>query len=60
MKALIQIETGQSRRTHNLGGLREALSHQAGASDTRTGQLCLQAKTRLGDAQIMAWRPEMR
>ena len=35
-KALIQVETGQVRHTHELDELRESLNHQAGASDVRT------------------------
>lgn len=59
-KALIQVETGQSPKSHDLGKLREVLDDQVGVADTRTGRLGLQAAACLGDAQIMEWQTEMR
>lgn len=53
-KALIQVESGQVRHTHELDELRESLEHQAGASDVRTARLSSLVAARIRDASVLA------
>ena len=59
-KALIQVESGQVRHTHELEELRELLDHQAGALDLRTARLGSLVAARIREAHVLAWRPGMR
>ena len=61
LKTLIQLETGQARRSHDLVGLCDVLDTLAAQASSRTGKLYLGAQVRLRATSILNdWVPEQR
>lgn len=60
LKTLIQVESGQARRSHELTKLLDVLDELAVHAKTRTGRLYISAAASFKAADVLAWTPEMR
>ena len=60
LKTLIQVEFGQARHGHELTSLLDELDVLAVRAGTRTGRLYAGVAASFRNADVLAWRPEMR
>ena len=60
LKALIQVESGKARRSHELTGLLDELDVLAVQATTRTGRLYVNVAAALRTADVLRWKPRMR
>ena len=60
LKTLIQVESGQARRSHELADLRDEMQVLAVHAKTRAGRLYVSVAARLETAAVLGWKPEMR
>lgn len=60
LKTLIQVETRQTRRGHDLQRLNSTLGTIAALADRRTHAMYAYAMTILAGAGVLEWNPEMR
>lgn len=60
LKSFWQLETGQSRRGHDLRKLAQAVSAVATVAGAKTARYFKQATSSVSSSAIAAWRPEMR
>ncbi len=60
LKALMQVETGLIRRSHDLQALNSTLDIVAAQAGPRTQRIYVSATATLSGSDILTWKPEMR